>query len=243
MLNPIRDELKFIVHHKARTMLLARWERFLSKDIHTNAYAQTPVLSQYYDTPTFDFCEKKVDGVGRRHKLRLRTYGYRFEPGAPVFPEIKQRFNDKIRKIRSRIDSFDPSHLDPHAWTYDGPEEAGAFGSIINRHPLIPSAQVWYLREAYQGVVEADVRVTFDSHLTGLHPREELTRGVLADRTRSLMPDNLMILEIKATYGIPGWVVEGVKCAELRQQPVPKYVIAVEQLGLLGTIPAVGVYS
>ena len=84
--------------------------------------------------------------------------------------------------------------------------------------------------------------MTFDSVLRGLHPGERLTRGLLLDGMRSLMPDTLVILEVKATAGIPGWIHEGVIAAELRQQTIPKYVTAVEVLGLLDLNPA-GVYG
>ena len=244
VINPLRDELKFIVDHGARSVLLALWDRLLAKDPHTNAYAQTPVLSQYYDTPGLDFYEEKLDGIGARNKLRLRTYDWLFRPGAAVFPEIKQRWDDKIRKIRGRIDRLRPEHLeDPRAWVFTDPDDERRFGPILHGRRLERSAQVLYLREAYQGTVETDVRVTFDSHLMGLFPGEAVTRAILAEGSRRLMSDSVLILEVKATGRIPAWIHDGVERMELRQQPIPKYVMAVERLGLPHSMPASGVYA
>jgi len=54
----------------------------------------------------------------------------------------------------------------------------------------------------------------------------------MLDRSRSLMPDTLQILEVKANNGIPRWVTEGVVAAELTQKTIPKYITAVEVLGM-----------
>ena len=54
--------------------------------------------------------------------------------------------------------------------------------------------------------------------------------------------DTLVILEVKATKGIPPWVYDGVVAAELRQKTIPKYISAVEALGLL-EISVGGIYA
>jgi hypothetical protein len=243
MIRPVRDELKFVIHHSVKTQLLERWRRYLTRDPHTNVDSVTPVLSQYYDSPRFDFYVEKLDGIGFRNKVRLRTYGYRFVPGALAFLEIKQRFFDRIRKIRTKIPALEERDFDPAAWRFSHAGDYALFGILRERYRLCRSAQVWYLREAYQGVVEEDLRVTFDSALTGLYPGERLTRDVLSDRSRSLMPDGLVILEVKATHGIPPWVTDGALTVELQQRPVPKYVIAVERLGMATATPSAGVYA
>ncbi|MCZ6683562.1 MAG: hypothetical protein O7B26_10280, partial [Planctomycetota bacterium] len=94
----------------------------------------------------------------------------------------------------------------------------------------------------YEGAYERDVRVTFDTCVVGLHPGEVLTRDSLFDRSRRLLPETLVILEVKTTRGIPGWVHDGVVVAELQQQTIPKYISAVEVLDLI-ELTASGVYA
>ncbi len=236
MTRPFRTELKFVIRHEQRSLLLERWRRHLTKDPHTNEAAVTPVLSQYYDTPSLGFYEEKLDGLWFRNKVRLRTYSYRFKPGCTAFLEIKQRLADRVRKIRHKVTCFEPSLLEPRSWTFDQPEQRSAFGVLLERYQLQPSAQVWYLREAYESLVEP-VRVTFDSCLTALHAGAELTWETLADPTLKFMPENRVICEIKATEILPRWVFSGVKAAELVQRPVPKYVLAMERLRLPGRPP------
>ena len=116
------------------------------------------------------------------------------------------------------------------------------FLALRERDRLRPTAQVYYQREAYEGAVESDIRVTFDSNLIGLHPGERLTSALLRDRTRHLMPETLTILEVKSTKGNPAWIHEGIVALELRQQTIPKYITAVETLGLL-ELSAGGIYA
>ncbi len=232
MIRPFRQELKFVIHHSVKTNLIQRWSRYLTKAPFTNRYAVSPVLSQYYDSPTLQFYQEKLDGIPVRNKIRLRTYGYTYRAGATAFLEIKQRVNQSIRKIRQRIPGFHEGHLDPATWAFDDRAHRDAFQVLMERYRLKRSAQVFYLREAYQGLVESDVRITFDTSLLGLYPGERFTPELMRDRSRCLMPDTLVILEAKSTRGFPGWVQEGVLAAELQQKTVPKYITAVEVLGL-----------
>ena len=230
-MRPFREELKFIIDHAQKDAVLERWRRHLHRDPFTNDYAATPILSQYYDSPMLDFYEEKLSGIQFRNKVRLRCYGYRFEPGATAFLEIKQRLGDHVRKIRQKF-SFEPARLEPSSWRFDSAEHASAFGVLLERYRLVPSAQVWYQREAYESVVESDIRVTFDSCLMALHPGVQLTPAMLADPTTKLISESFFILEVKSTNGIPRWVTDGARAVEMVQRPVPNYVMAVEALGL-----------
>ena len=242
IIRPYRNELKYSIHYSARELLLNHWQRYIVRAAHTNENAVAPVLSQYFDSPDLVFVREKREGLRFRSKVRLRVYGQNFEKGQLAFLEIKRRHNELVKKVRQIIPSLDPKfHLNPKNWTFDDPETASAYNELRERYLLRPSAQTYYQREAYQGLVENDVRITFDSHLIGLHPGERLTRRVISDRSRSLMPDTVIILELKSTKGFPAWIFEGIQLAELRQQPIPKYTSAVKVLKLRN-LTAVGNY-
>lgn len=228
----LRSELKYLVHQGAKDILLQRWGRYLTRAPFTNRHGVSPVLSQYYDSPKLDFYHEKVEGVGLRQKVRLRTYGFEMRAGQAAFLEIKIRHNDYLTKRRYRIPDFSERHLHPRNWEIEDPEARRAFHGLLNRYQLRRSAQVYYQREAYEGVVERDVRVTLDTCVVALHPGESLTRRLIDDRSRTLIPDTLAILEVKSTKGIPAWVHDGIVALELEQKAIPKYAAAVEALGL-----------
>ncbi len=228
----LRDERKYLVHHSVRRMLLARWSPHLVRAPHTNEHAVSPILSQYYDSPDLLYYREKLAGIGARRKVRLRTYGHRFVPGATAFLEIKWRRDDKVIKRRHRFANFTPEDLDPARWTFDDPEMRGAFGHLVARDRLCASAQVYYQREAYAGTADPDLRVTFDTHLIALYAGEQISKALLRDPARRITAETVAILEIKTTQGLPGWVRDGIIAAELNQVTIPKYVSAVDHLGL-----------
>lgn len=242
MIRPYREELKFVIHHSVKTALLERWSPYLVKAPFTNQHGVTPILSQYYDSPFLDFFYEKLDGIADRNKVRLRVYDLEFKAGTTAFLEIKQRHNALVRKYRHQIVDFHPGHLDPLTWTFDREKEEAAFRTLQERYLLRASAQTYYQREAFEGAAEKDVRITVDTNLIAMFPGERLSR-VKRDPSRRVIPDTLSILEVKADHGrIPNWLRDGVLACELQQQTVPKYVAAVQVLGL-DELTATGVYA
>jgi hypothetical protein len=241
-LRPLRAELKFVVHHSVKDALMARWSPFLMRAPFTDREARTPILSQYYDSPDLAFYREKLDGIEVRNKVRLRVYGMNYDAGQTTFLEIKHRQGDKVRKYRQLLRDFAPADLDPRRWRFDDAGMRAAFMTLLERYRLRPSAQVYYQREAYEGVADADVRVTWDSVLLAMHPGERLDRALLYDPARRMMADTLFVLEVKATGALPAWFHDGVVAAELRHQTVPKYITAVEVLGLHDNV-ASGIYA
>ena len=239
IIRPYRNELKYSIHYSARELLLNHWDRYIIRAAHTNENSVSPVLSQYFDSPDLAFVREKSEGLRFRNKVRLRVYGQNFERGQLAFLEIKRRHNDLVKKVRQKITDLDPEyHLDPDNWEFDDREAESVFNDLRERHRLRRSAQTYYQREAYGGLVENDVRITFDTHLIGLHPGEKVTSKVLRNRSRNLMPDTVVILELKSTKGFPAWIYEGIRLAEMRQQPIPKYTTAVKVLRLKNLIAA-----
>jgi len=228
----VRQELKFVIHHSVRRMLLERWSPHLVRAAFTDSEARTHVLSQYYDSPTLSFSREKRDGIPYRNKVRLRTYATDFDSGKAAFLEIKHRRFVSVHKYRQRIAEMSSALLCPSRWTFDEPDIGARFHSLLETYHLRASAQTYYQREAYAAPEIDGLRVTLDSNLVGLHPGERLTSELLMDRRRSLMPDTLFILEIKSNTVLPRWVHDGIIACELEQKTIPKYVTAVDVLKL-----------
>ena len=237
----LRQELKFVIHHSVRRMLLQRWSPHLVRAPYTDSQARSHVLSQYYDSPTLSFSREKEDGIPIRNKVRLRTYATDFDSGKAAFLEIKHRRFVGVRKHRQLITDVSSAHLCPSEWTFDEPEMKAKFRSLVETYHLRASAQTYYQREAYEAPQAGGLRVTLDSNLMGLHPGERLTSQLLMDRRRSLMADTLFVLEIKSNTVLPRWIHDGIIACELEQKTIPKYVTAVKVLQL-GELTGTGVY-
>lgn len=230
-MRPPRNEYKYLIDIKQKEVLLAFWSRYLIKDPYSDENGKTPILSMYYDSPTLDFYNEKLDGIKDRNKIRLRVYDYDYKDGIPAFLEIKQRFGDKVRKIRVFTKKYNPRLQALGEWKFENIVEEAYFTELIARYRPVPTAQVFYIRDAYQAIIEEDLRITFDCNLIGLHPEEKLSADLLMDKKRYLMPENYCILEIKNNNNeLPKWVFEGVSKLGLVLRSIPKYITAVEVL-------------
>ncbi len=228
-----RLERKYRLRHAAREYLLAYWRPYLVRAPYTNHDGVYPILSQYFDSPALTFYHEKHAGIGLRRKVRLRAYGYRFTEGGTCFLEIKRRTHEAVGKLRVPLPGFERRFLSPAGWRALALPALDPFCALAETHLLRPSAQVLYLREAYEGIIDPGLRITFDSALTGFHPGEEVTREVLYDRSRALLPETETILEVKNGGALPAWVRRGIEWTEITQEPIPKYVLAVDALNLV----------
>ena len=67
-----------------------------------------------------------------------------------------------------------------------------------------------------------------------------MTIDLLYDQSRTYLPESQLILEIKNNEPLPDWVHDMILQAEIIQQPVPKYIMAVDFLKMINT--ETGVY-
>ncbi|MCK5882546.1 MAG: polyphosphate polymerase domain-containing protein [Bacteriovoracaceae bacterium] len=232
-MRPPRNEYKYLITLEQKRVLQHLWEKYLVKDSYSDDEGKTPILSLYYDSPNLCFYQEKLDGIKDRSKIRLRVYGSDYQEGAPCFLEIKQRFSDKVRKIRVYREKFDKSMFELDQWRFDNAVERDCFGELLARYNPIPTAQVFYIRDAFQAIIESDLRITYDSNLFGMFPQEKLSQELLMDKKRCLLSENYCILEIKNnTNTLPPWVFDGIQKLGLIQRSIPKYITAVEALGI-----------
>ncbi|MCB0393480.1 MAG: polyphosphate polymerase domain-containing protein [Bdellovibrionales bacterium] len=239
-----RDEHKYLITWEQRDFLLEYWAPNLIKDSFVNESGRTPVLSLYYDSPNLDFYNEKLDGVFVRSKIRLRVYDTDYREGGVAFLEIKQRFGDKIRKVRVMTKHFTQELFNIEKWDMPDLLSRDYFNSLIATYQPRPTAQVFYIREPFAAADGGDIRVTFDSSLIGMFTDEKLSSEVISDPLRSLMPENLAILEIKSNeMSLPPWIINGIRRAGLVQRPIPKYIAAIEKLGIQSQYSANGVWA
>ena len=127
------------------------------------------IASLYLDSPDLKLFWETEDGQLNRIKLRIRTYND--DPNAPVFMEIKRRFNSLVLKGRARIER---PHMDsilagsaPEVLLLKNNQKNcyDEFLSWMARWLAQPTVWVKYRREAYVGTFNQDIRITMDRKL------------------------------------------------------------------------------
>jgi hypothetical protein len=193
-----------------------------------------PIVSLYLDSPDLRLCRESLTGEKNRFKLRIRSYTDNLE--YPRFFEIKRRVNTIIIKSRARILSSSVAPLitgeqRPPSGNRTEDEALNQFmlyKGLIHAGPVV---KVRYMRQAYEGIMDDRVRITFDRQLCCCvtHDPEVEMNGPGYVR----LPVKDVVLEIKFTGPFPPWVARMCKFFGLKSRSFSKYANSVRQACLL----------
>ena len=237
-----RYELKFMITSSQRDTFLQAAEGHLVPDPH-GENARYRITSQYYDAPDMASYWAKIDGVGRRKKIRMRYYGSPSTEAVlrcqDVFIEIKHRLNACVFKERARLpgDAACTIMTNPELLA-DLCEKTGMEDDIFLKKMEKLSRVCWlqaanvisYNRIAWLGVHDHRLRVTFDSEIEAFPPDQFVPN--LGSGSPLLSPESC-IMEIKFNRVIPTWVKECIVLSNAQMQRFSKYAHAIEALHLV----------
>ncbi len=185
------------------------------------------VRSIYFDTPHYLFFFEKIGGIDKRKKLRIRTYN---EPNefAPAFLEIKNKFTDNIFKERAKVPLMNITEVLDGFDNETGENVSTASRKALNKFiflvhglNLIPRVLISYEREAFVGLDDPDVRITFDIDVRS-YPNPSLD-DFFREADLITISDPYFILEIKFFNRMPIWTRQLVSTFGLQQESISKY--------------------
>jgi len=198
------------------------------------------IRSVYFDTPTMDCYEEKIDGIKVRKKYRIRGYNELNSDGI-VFLEIKRKYRNFISKNRAPLynkdleNLFDSRDIDKYILKF-GPadkskKDAQRFLFHYFRLNLRPKILIVYEREAYYDKFCDSVRITLDKNLRSapFTYHNKLTNGY------QLKPafKNHFILELKFDRGLPLWAKRVIARFAPPKLALSKYTICLDSNSLV----------
>ena len=187
-------EQKFIFRWTDKDVL---WDWLEFHALRDPAFYRGPIISLYYDTPSFDFYHEARNGDYLKTKVRLRWYQNAFssaDQAVDCFFEIKRKRGALRHKQRQAVTL--PARclggdLFSAAQVVDLPRETGGFG-CFNRGIVIPMMVVEYQRCRYVDA-QSGARIALDftigcervnaSYVAGMIPFESMF-GVLEVKSR-----------------------------------------------------------
>ena len=247
-----RYESKYLVPRSLVPELRAFVAPFCRRDPY--AHGDPPeylITTLQLDDPAYSLHGAKEREALHRFKLRVRTYG---EIGsAPVFAEVKAKFESTIQKWRVTIpfDAWSAElvhgvHLPRCFRTYLQETDFLQFRRLVREIGARPVALVRYVRESHVGKVDRYARVTFDRKLQYQMTRSwtDFGRGGRwhgMDSAEAQGEGNAfsgVILEVKTLSHAPEWAMEMVERFQLRKCGFCKYSTAIWKEGLFARRPA-----
>lgn len=226
-----RLEKKYLISATQKKKLL----KICGDNLENNKFFQSTICNLYYDTKDDDLIIKSIDKPEFKEKVRVRSYNIPTENDCIFFEiktkhkEGKQKIGDKRRFQLCLKDYHD--FLDGKASLAEIAERkiektndvqiAREIDYMIKYLKLIPKIFIACERESYDGKKEKDLRVTFDANLR--YRMDNLTFESGAEGKKFFHDKQNIILEIKASGGMPLWLVSALNELKIYPQSFSKY--------------------
>ncbi len=173
----------------------------ISEHFHRDPRGCTRIFNIYFDNDYFELINTSIQKPVYKEKLRLRSYT-QADDDTRVFLEIKKKFKKTVYKRRisctyKQAKEFIATGVINSSENTDTLKE---IKHIVNHYGLKPKIQISYQRQAYFSNDDENLRITFDNDIKSRYSDLTLSQSA---RDKSLLSDDVYIMEIKAQGAIP----------------------------------------
>ncbi|MBQ6380407.1 MAG: polyphosphate polymerase domain-containing protein [Clostridia bacterium] len=211
-----RYEKKFFLTPTQYKLFTIQMQPYVKADAHP----QYTICNLYYDTDNYRLIRASIEKPVYKEKLRIRSYGVPTNDNK-VFVELKKKYEGVVYK--RRITTY-PSLTEPLLrGMRTGTEneqickELSYFQSFYQTKPKVFIA---YDRQAFQGIENPDLRITFDTNLRYRLDHLDLREGDFGEAI--LNTDNLL-MEIKIPGTCPLWLTHILSELKITSTSFSKY--------------------
>ena len=174
--------------------------KLISAHATADAYGDYLVQSIYYDTDNWDIIRNSIEKPAFKQKMRLRCYGI---PGnsSTVFLELKKKYQGIVYKRRLALPLQKNLNI-RNEISKNNSLTGKEFAFYLKNTNVYERAHVSYNRKAFEN--DIGFRVTFDSDIrfrTNTLDYQNPQGGL------TILPPELIIMEVKTIGGIPLWLV------------------------------------
>lgn len=192
----------------------------LRSRMREEVYGDKTVCNVYFDTPSHLLIRRSLEKPVYKEKLRVRSYG-RVSPDGTVFLELKKKHKGVVYKRRIALP-------EEQAMAYLCQEKPVADTQIRREIDYVlsyygdlqPMMYLCYDRRAFFGIDDPHLRVTFDDNIRWRRDRLRLTEDTDG---RALLPDDVVLMEIKTATALPLWLTELLARERIYKSSFSKY--------------------
>ena len=219
-----RYEIKYLISQIQKDKILEIINKYMSID----QYGKTNIRNIYFDTPNYTIIRNSIEKPQYKEKLRIRSYT-KPNNDTTIFIELKKKYDGVVYKRRLAL-PFDITK----EWLLEN-KKIDNPNQIINEidyfisyyKNLSPSLLLSYDREAYYGLEDKTLRITFDSNIIARDEDLNLDSDIYGT---NILPNDKILMEIKCNGGMPLWLTAILSQEKIYKQSFSKYGKAYENI-------------
>ncbi len=194
-----RREKKYLITKSIYGKLISSIGEYIEKD----KFGDTIINNIYLDTDDYLMTRRSIEKPDYKEKLRVRGY-QDLDSNSKVFLEVKKKYDGMGYKKRIKLELGDLNRrILEKDYSLGNTHIAKELGWCLKRYEPKPKIYVGYERISYKGVGVSPLRITFDSNVVYRTDDLKLESGF---HGKHILNEDLMIMEIKTTEGIPSWL-------------------------------------
>ena len=203
-----RVEEKYVIKKEDKEKLLKVINSYIKKD----EYFKSEIHNIYFDTKNNDLIINSLEKPIYKDKFRIRSYGIP-KYNDYVFLEMKTKYKGVVgkRRIKIRLNEID-DYLENNKETDN--EILKEIIYYYKYYKLKKAIYIAYDRESYKGILDNNLRITFDSNLRSR--RNDLY--FKEDDMIKYFDEDYYIMEIKTIGALPLWLARSL--SELKIYPI-----------------------
>jgi len=193
-----RNEKKYIITTEQAESLIS----LMAGHVEVDKYGKYWVQNLYYDTEGWDVIRTSMEKPFFKEKMRLRCYGT-LENSDRVFLEFKKKYAGVVYKRRLPLLPQDCSDIRKRL-SEDDSQIAKELAYYINRTGVRERMFISYYRQAFAGLHDAGLRITFDSEIS--YRLDDF--GFNSPGVGHAILKDAILLEIKTPSNFPVWLAQ-----------------------------------
>jgi hypothetical protein len=219
-----RYEMKYMMTKKQQKAVLEAMLPYMKLD----DFGHTVIRNIYFDTDNYRLVRRSIEKPVYKEKLRIRSYKQACE-NDKVFVELKKKYDDVVYKRRESITLQATQNWLNRNTTFPMETQIGREIDYFFEYyeTLAPKVFLSYEREAFYSFDGSDFRVTFDENILAREEELSLACDVWGEK---LIDDNMVLMEIKTSGGIPLWMTKVLTQQKIYKTSFSKYGTAYENM-------------
>ena len=175
----------------------------IAAHMQADRFSNYSISNIYFDTEDYRMISESLEQPAYKEKIRLRSYGTAKED-QQVFLELKKKYDGVVYKRRILLPLKEARAYLLHG-VHPG-TDSQIFREIdyaMRFYKPAPAVHLSYDREAFAGIEDPELRLTFDSNIRGRQYLMDLKYLGFGD---PVLPDGKILMEVKIPGVMPLWM-------------------------------------